>query len=180
MIPEEQSHHPSPPRCSSFPHWVTAHKPDLLNALLHPTGYFIHDTLDIIFNYQSRSSWEYLVHHAMVSMASTGGYTHPRAQPTQVSWAMAGQAGALPSAPPWLPGRLCINKARAPGGAGRLPASAPSAWSQTGCRAERGKSWRLIPAQGGVTGPGGIWLSILVFSKLSCLLSSLGGGNCAL
>lgn len=78
MIPEEQSHHPSPPRCSSFPHWVTAHKPDLLNALLHPTGYFIHDTLDIIFNYQSRSSWEYLVHHAMVSMASTGGYHTPQ------------------------------------------------------------------------------------------------------
>lgn len=63
---EEQPHHPPPPL---FPQWVT-----VLLSLLHPTGYFIHDTLDIIFNHQSRSSWEYLVHHAMVSTASTGGY----------------------------------------------------------------------------------------------------------
>ncbi|KFO64162.1 TLC domain-containing protein 1, partial [Corvus brachyrhynchos] len=43
------------------------------------TGYFIHDTLDIIFNHQSRSSWEYLVHHAMaisafVSLIVTGRF----------------------------------------------------------------------------------------------------------
>ncbi|KAJ7416404.1 Calfacilitin [Willisornis vidua] len=42
-----------------------------LNTLLHSTGYFIHDTLDIIFNHQSRSSWEYLVHHAMAISAFT-------------------------------------------------------------------------------------------------------------
>ncbi|KFP01859.1 TLCD1 protein, partial [Oreotrochilus melanogaster] len=33
------------------------------------SGYFIHDSLDIIFNHQSRSSWEYLVHHAMAISA---------------------------------------------------------------------------------------------------------------
>uniref|UniRef100_A0A672UTV6 TLC domain containing 1 n=1 Tax=Strigops habroptila TaxID=2489341 RepID=A0A672UTV6_STRHB len=43
------------------------------------SGYFIHDTLDIIFNHQSRSSWEYLVHHAMaisafVSLIITGRF----------------------------------------------------------------------------------------------------------
>ncbi|KFQ21403.1 TLC domain-containing protein 1, partial [Mesitornis unicolor] len=32
-------------------------------------GYFIHDSLDIIFSHQSRSSWEYLVHHAMAISA---------------------------------------------------------------------------------------------------------------
>ncbi|XP_010179001.1 PREDICTED: calfacilitin, partial [Mesitornis unicolor] len=31
--------------------------------------YFIHDSLDIIFSHQSRSSWEYLVHHAMAISA---------------------------------------------------------------------------------------------------------------
>lgn len=62
------------------------------------------------------------MHHAMVSTA-------PGAQPMQVLSAMVGQARALPSASPWL----CI-KARAPGGAGRLPVLAPSAGSQTGCR----------------------------------------------
>nr|XP_027328075.1 TLC domain-containing protein 1 isoform X2 [Anas platyrhynchos] len=43
------------------------------------SGYFIHDSLDIIFNHQSRSSWEYLVHHAMaisafVSLIITGRF----------------------------------------------------------------------------------------------------------
>ncbi|XP_021271465.1 calfacilitin isoform X2 [Numida meleagris] len=43
------------------------------------SGYFIHDSLDIIFNQQSRSSWEYLVHHAMaisafVSLIITGRF----------------------------------------------------------------------------------------------------------
>ncbi|NXE52171.1 TLCD1 protein, partial [Dromaius novaehollandiae] len=42
-------------------------------------GYFIHDTLDIILSHQSRSSWEYLVHHAMaisafVSLIITGRF----------------------------------------------------------------------------------------------------------
>ncbi|NXA52746.1 TLCD1 protein, partial [Nothocercus julius] len=42
-------------------------------------GYFIHDSLDIIVNHQSRSSWEYLVHHAMaisafVSLIITGRF----------------------------------------------------------------------------------------------------------
>lgn len=30
-------------------------------------GYFIHDTVDIVISHQSRASWEYLVHHVMVS-----------------------------------------------------------------------------------------------------------------
>lgn len=30
-------------------------------------GYFIHDTVDIVVSHQSRASWEYLVHHVMVS-----------------------------------------------------------------------------------------------------------------
>lgn len=126
------------------------HKPDPLNALFHPTGYFIHDSLDIIFNHQSRSSWEYLVHHAMVSTApgrrgaSMEGL--PRTPGLSPCRFRAGQAGALPSTSRWPPGRLRINKARVPGRAGRLPASAPSAGSQTGCRAGRGKSWRLVPA----------------------------------
>nr|XP_047923894.1 TLC domain-containing protein 1 [Anser cygnoides] len=43
------------------------------------SGYFIHDSLDIIFNHQSRSSWEYLVHHAMaisafISLIITGRF----------------------------------------------------------------------------------------------------------
>ncbi|XP_005502193.2 TLC domain-containing protein 1 [Columba livia] len=43
------------------------------------SGYFIHDSLDIIFSHQSRSSWEYLVHHAMaisafVSLIITGRF----------------------------------------------------------------------------------------------------------
>lgn len=32
-----------------------------------PLGYFIHDTLDIVVSKQTRASWEYLVHHVMVS-----------------------------------------------------------------------------------------------------------------
>ncbi|KAK4812099.1 hypothetical protein QYF61_000940 [Mycteria americana] len=43
------------------------------------SGYFIHDSLDIISNHQSRSSWEYLVHHAMaisafISLIITGRF----------------------------------------------------------------------------------------------------------
>ncbi|XP_068765971.1 TLC domain-containing protein 1 [Struthio camelus] len=43
------------------------------------SGYFIHDSLDIILSHQSRSSWEYLVHHAMaisafVSLIITGRF----------------------------------------------------------------------------------------------------------
>uniref|UniRef100_A0A8C2UZK4 TLC domain containing 1 n=1 Tax=Chinchilla lanigera TaxID=34839 RepID=A0A8C2UZK4_CHILA len=30
-------------------------------------GYFIHDTVDIVISRQARASWEYLVHHVMVS-----------------------------------------------------------------------------------------------------------------
>uniref|UniRef100_A0A8B9S6Q9 TLC domain containing 1 n=1 Tax=Apteryx owenii TaxID=8824 RepID=A0A8B9S6Q9_APTOW len=43
------------------------------------SGYFIHDSLDIILSHQSRSSWEYLVHHAMaisafISLIITGRF----------------------------------------------------------------------------------------------------------
>ncbi|KAL7976091.1 hypothetical protein Chor_009769 [Crotalus horridus] len=38
--------------------------------LCFSTGYFIHDSLDIVVCRQSRASWEYLVHHAV---ASSGG-----------------------------------------------------------------------------------------------------------
>uniref|UniRef100_A0A8B9EQN0 TLC domain containing 1 n=1 Tax=Anser cygnoides TaxID=8845 RepID=A0A8B9EQN0_ANSCY len=49
------------------------------HALPRSAGYFIHDSLDIIFNHQSRSSWEYLVHHAMaisafISLIITGRF----------------------------------------------------------------------------------------------------------
>lgn len=40
----------------------------------HPTlllGYFIHDTVDIVVSHQARASWEYLVHHIMVSRCGT-------------------------------------------------------------------------------------------------------------
>lgn len=30
-------------------------------------GYFIHDTVDIVVSGQAQASWEYLVHHVMVS-----------------------------------------------------------------------------------------------------------------
>ncbi|KAJ6657278.1 hypothetical protein lerEdw1_002645 [Lerista edwardsae] len=36
--------------------------------LCFSTGYFIHDSLDIIVCHQSCASWEYLVHHAMASI----------------------------------------------------------------------------------------------------------------
>lgn len=64
-------------------------------------GYFIHDSLDIIFNQQSRSSWEYLVHHAMVSAAVGEVTCHSRAQP----------AGSPAHASPCLPGGLCRQQA---------------------------------------------------------------------
>uniref|UniRef100_A0A8V5GYC4 Uncharacterized protein n=1 Tax=Melopsittacus undulatus TaxID=13146 RepID=A0A8V5GYC4_MELUD len=73
------SQHPPLHCCFPLLQRVTVHNPDPLSALLRPTGYFIHDTLDIIFNHQSRSSWEYLVHHAMaisafVSLIITGRF----------------------------------------------------------------------------------------------------------
>ena len=117
------------------------HKPDPLSALLHPTGYFIHDSLDIIFNHQSRSSWEYLVHHAMVSTApgrrgaSTEGLPRtPGLSPCRFRALRWGKPEPFPPPHPGCQVGLHINKARVPGRAGRLPASAPSAGSQTGCR----------------------------------------------
>ncbi|XP_066492414.1 TLC domain-containing protein 1 [Tiliqua scincoides] len=41
--------------------------------LCFSTGYFIHDSLDIIVCHQSRASWEYLVHHAMAVTALLSG-----------------------------------------------------------------------------------------------------------
>ncbi|XP_010572238.1 PREDICTED: calfacilitin [Haliaeetus leucocephalus] len=78
---------PRPPLLSSSL-W---HSPELLSDIqdgysvsghllvCFSSGYFIHDSLDIIFNHQSRSSWEYLVHHAMaisafVSLIITGRF----------------------------------------------------------------------------------------------------------
>ncbi|KAI6074352.1 Calfacilitin isoform X1 [Aix galericulata] len=48
--------------------------------------YFIHDSLDIIFNHQSRSSWEYLVHHAMVVHPGGQGARRGRTAARGGSW----------------------------------------------------------------------------------------------
>ncbi|XP_074176305.1 TLC domain-containing protein 1 isoform X3 [Rhinolophus sinicus] len=37
------------------------------------TGYFIHDTVDIVVSRQARASWEYLVHHVMAMGAFFSG-----------------------------------------------------------------------------------------------------------
>ncbi|KAM9006428.1 TLC domain-containing protein 1 [Sarcophilus harrisii] len=37
------------------------------------TGYFIHDTLDIVLSSQTRASWEYLVHHVLAIFAFASG-----------------------------------------------------------------------------------------------------------
>uniref|UniRef100_A0A1W7RCJ4 TLC domain-containing protein n=1 Tax=Agkistrodon contortrix contortrix TaxID=8713 RepID=A0A1W7RCJ4_AGKCO len=41
--------------------------------LCFSTGYFIHDSLDIVVCRQSRASWEYLVHHAVASTGLLSG-----------------------------------------------------------------------------------------------------------
>uniref|UniRef100_A0A8B9UHM5 TLC domain containing 1 n=1 Tax=Anas zonorhyncha TaxID=75864 RepID=A0A8B9UHM5_9AVES len=68
----------SPPQPLAVPGAALRH-PGRLQRLRAPARYFIHDSLDIIFNHQSRSSWEYLVHHAMaisafVSLIITGRF----------------------------------------------------------------------------------------------------------
>ncbi|XP_053068841.1 TLC domain-containing protein 1 isoform X2 [Acinonyx jubatus] len=47
------------------------------NSPLHThgfaSGYFIHDTVDIVISHQARASWEYLVHHVMAMGAFFSG-----------------------------------------------------------------------------------------------------------
>lgn len=125
---------------------------------LNPTGYFIHDSLDIIFNHQSRSSWEYLVHHAMVSTAWAG--EGPAQAPGLSPYAFREPQWDKPEPfPPPRPGCQVGNKVRAAGGAGHLPALAAR---QAAARAEP-KAGPSSLQQGGVTGPRGNWLSGLVF-----------------
>lgn len=96
------SAHPPPPG-TALPAGTPSpfFSPFSLPLFSYIAGYFIHDSLDIIFNQQSRSSWEYLVHHAMVSAAVGEVTCHSRAQP----------AGSPAHASPCLPGGLCRQQA---------------------------------------------------------------------
>lgn len=97
------STHPPPPPGTALPAGTPSpfFSPFSLPLFSYIAGYFIHDSLDIIFNQQSCSSWEYLVHHAMVSAAVGEVTCHSRAQP----------AGSPAHASPCLPGGLCRQQA---------------------------------------------------------------------
>lgn len=96
-------HSPPPPPGTALPAGTPSpfFSPFSLPLFSYIAGYFIHDSLDIIFNQQSCSSWEYLVHHAMVSAAVGEVTCHSRAQP----------AGSPAHASPCLPGGLCRQQA---------------------------------------------------------------------
>lgn len=169
------------------------HKPDPLNALLHPTGYFIHDSLDIIFNHQSRSSWEYLVHHTMVSTtpakrgASMGGLPRtPGLSPCRFRVLRRGKPEPFP---PPRPGRqvgcvstrqgcpagqdACQHRLRAPGA---RQAAAPGEG--------RAGGWSQLPSAGRCNwSPGELALQtgfLLAQVPGGGLLGSLDGGGAPL
>ncbi|XP_070591609.1 TLC domain-containing protein 1 [Erythrolamprus reginae] len=52
---------------------VGATSPSAHLLLCFSTGYFIHDSVDIIVCRQSRASWEYLMHHAVASTGLLSG-----------------------------------------------------------------------------------------------------------
>ncbi|XP_068945919.1 TLC domain-containing protein 1 isoform X1 [Petaurus breviceps papuanus] len=51
----------------------TASSPSGYLLVCFSTGYFIHDTVDIVVSKQAQASWEYLVHHALAIAAFVSG-----------------------------------------------------------------------------------------------------------